>query len=191
MWNSNPTWPACGVRFQRGWQPHQKSNGPCVWTYLLRVPTNRIDFEVGWKALESFSPGLQPGWFADYRGRPSSSLPLGGQPCFSATSPSVCIARVRPALSVCLRQNEKARCPLRDTGLGKARGRLKADVTCAWDTEILRYANLYSPKCQQMVAGNRDARVAPRADSPRSLTNRRRTLSYRSVCNRTSAGKAS
>lgn len=32
-----------------------------VWTYFLCVPANRIVLEVGWKALESFSPGLQPG----------------------------------------------------------------------------------------------------------------------------------
>jgi hypothetical protein len=157
---------------ERGWQPHQKSNGPCVWTYLFCVPVNRIVLEVGWRALESGHrpqggpPGLQPD------AKPSQ-LPahLCALHAFSATKkPGVfCVT----------------------PGFLKARGRLKADVTCAGDTEILRYANLYSPNCQQMDAENRAARVALRADSPRSLTDRRRTLWYRSVCNRTSAGKAS
>ena len=150
----------------KDWQPHQKSNGPCVWTYLLCVPANRIVLEVGWKALESFSPGLQPG------AKPSQ-LPAHLCSLFA------CGATKKPGV-LCV-----------TPGFLKARGRLKADVTCAGDTEILRYANLYSPNCQQMDAENQAARVALRADSPRSLTNRRRTLSYRSVCNRTSAGKAS
>ena len=46
---------------ERIWRPHQKSNAPCVWTYLLCVPANPTVLEVGWKALESCSPGLQPG----------------------------------------------------------------------------------------------------------------------------------
>ena len=155
----------------KDWQPHQKSNGPCVWTYLLCLPANRIDLEVGWKALESFSPGLQPG------AKPSQ---LPAHLCALLA----CGATKKPGV-LCV-----------TPGFLKARGRLKADVTCAGDTDriranTVRYANLYSPNCQQMDAENRAARVALRADSPRSLTNRRRTLSYRSVCNRTSAGKAS
>lgn len=102
---------------------------------------------------------------------------------------------------------QKARCPLRDTGLWKARGRLKADVTCAGDTNRIRAnparsANLYSPHSdrvrseslktgQQLSAGDRNTRIVLRPDSPRSATNRKRTLSYRPVCNRTSAVKAS
>jgi hypothetical protein len=43
----------------KDWQPHQKSNGPCART--LSVSGNTVCFEAGWKALESFSPGLQPG----------------------------------------------------------------------------------------------------------------------------------
>lgn len=42
-------------------QPHQKSNGPCLWTYLLRHPGSPVFIDAGWKALESLSPGLQPG----------------------------------------------------------------------------------------------------------------------------------
>jgi hypothetical protein len=76
----------------KDWQPHQKSNGPYVWTYLPRDPTNRIVLNVGWKALESFSPGLQPG-----------------------ATPSQLPAQTK----------EKARCPLCDTGLLKARGGLE------------------------------------------------------------------
>ena len=46
----------------KDWQPHQKSNGPCLWAYLLCSPgPPGTVLEVGWKALESFSPGLQPG----------------------------------------------------------------------------------------------------------------------------------
>ena len=56
----------CGIRTQPG-QLEKLATSPeveravSVWTYLLCVPANRIVLEVGWKALESFSPGLQPG----------------------------------------------------------------------------------------------------------------------------------
>ncbi len=76
-------------------QPHEKSNGPCVRT--LSVSSHALVWKVGWKALESFSPGLQPG------AKPSQ-LPAHW------------------VLIVRLRRNEKARRPLRDTGLWKARG---------------------------------------------------------------------
>ena len=43
----------------KDWQPHQKSNGPCARTVSV---SGRAEFlEAGWKALESFSPGFQPG----------------------------------------------------------------------------------------------------------------------------------
>ena len=86
----------CGIRTR----PHQLERlatspeverAVCVWTYLLFVPANRIVLEVGCKALESLSPGLQPG------AKPSQ-LPA-----------HLCVSRVH--------RNEKARSPLRDTGL--------------------------------------------------------------------------
>jgi len=69
-------------------------------------------------------------------------------------------------------------------GFLKARGRLGADVTCAGDTGILRYANLYSRYYRQYVAGTGDGRVALRAGSPVWQTN-----PYRSDCIRASAVK--
>ena len=88
-------------------------------------------------------------------------------------------------------ENEKARCLLvhllaGDTGLFESSRRLRADVTCAGDTGILRSANLYSPNCRQFGAGTEDARVALRADSPIW-----QTTAYRSDRNQTSAVKAS
>jgi hypothetical protein len=155
----------------KDWQPHQKSNGPRLWMYLLCSPgPPGTVFEVGWKALESFSPGLQPG------AKPSQ---LPAHAVFA-------IPPEAAAFAVCLRQNEKARCPLRDTGLFESSRRLRADVTCAGDTEILRLANLYSPNYRQTDAGTGDARVALRADSPIW-----QTTSYRSDRIRASAVKAS
>ena len=96
----------------KGWQPHQKSNGPCLRAHNLRDPgLAGTIVDVGWKALESFSPGLQPG------AKPSQL-------------PAHIVVVIPPEVAVfddCLRQNEKARCPLRDTGLiessRKAHGR--------------------------------------------------------------------
>lgn len=77
----------------KGWQPHQKSNGPCLCTHNLRGPEPAGTIvDVGWKALESFSPGLQPG------AKPSQ-LPAHQVFAFPPGA-----------------ENEKARCPLRDTG---------------------------------------------------------------------------
>ena len=93
--------------------------------------------------------------------------------------------------TVCLRQNEKARCLLvhllaGDTGLFESSRRLRADVTCAGDTGILRSANPYSPNDRQSDAGTGNARVALRRDSPIW-----QTTAYRSDRNQTSAVKAS
>ena len=137
----------CGIRTQPG-QLERLATSPeveravCGGTYLHCVPANRFVLKVGWKALESFSPGLQPG------AKPSQ-LPAHLCSLFA------CSATKKPSV-LCV-----------TPGCLKARGRLKADVTCAGDTEILRYANLHSPNCQQMEAGNRNARFALRADSPR------------------------
>ncbi len=78
----------------KGWQPHQKSNGPCLCAKNLRGPgPPGTIVEVGWKALESFSPGLQPG------AKPSQ-LPAHQRFAFPPEA-----------------EIEKAQCPLRDTGL--------------------------------------------------------------------------
>ena len=132
----------------KGWQPHQKSNGPYLCAHNLGGPgPPGTIVDVGWKALESFSPGLQPG------AKPSQ-LPAHQGIAFPLVA-----------------ENEKARCPLRDTGLLKARGRLWADVTCAVDTGILRYANLYSRNSRLSEAETGYARVALRAASPAWQTN--------------------
>ena len=98
--------------------------------------------------------------------------------------------------TVCLRQNEKARCLLvhllaGDTGLFESSRRLRADVTCAGDTGILRSANPYSPNYRQSDAGTGNARVALRKDSHRYLIYRWQTTSYRSDRIPASAVKAS
>lgn len=77
----------------------------------------------------------------------------------------------RPALRTSPSAKEKARCPLRDTGLFESSRRLMADVTCAGDTgcfrsKTVRLANLYSPNYRLFVAATGNARVAWRRGSP-------------------------
>ena len=196
----------CGIRTRPGQLERLATSPEVEWAVTKWVVGRKDDIcdtsvhprptypdpllRAGWKALESFSPGLRPG------AKPSQ---LPARAVFVIPPPAA-------VLAVCLRQNEKAQCRLRDTGLFESLRRLEADVTCAGDAgssecrpEVVaiptnnpvHYANLYSPNCRQTIAGNRDARVALRAHLPWYLTCRRQTFSYRPVCNQTSAVKAS
>jgi hypothetical protein len=107
--------------------------------------TARYDCGCGLEGARYSTTAL--GLFPPYRSAASVASPglqPGAKPSQLPAPAVVVIAPEAAEFSVCLRQNEKARCPLRDTGLFEACGRLMADVTCAGDTGILRYANLYS-----------------------------------------------